>query len=41
MKHVLHIHYLTNADYKEEVYTSRTNVLLSFKKELQITSFEF
>ena len=41
MKHCFHIHYLTNVDYKEDAYTSRRNILLSFMKQLQFRSFEF
>ena len=41
MKHVLHIHYLTNVDYTEDIYTSGRNILLSFRKQVQFRSFEF
>ena len=32
MKHVLHIHYLTTVDPKEEGYISRIKTLLAFRK---------
>ena len=41
MEHCFHIHYLPHVDYKEDAYTSRRNILLSFTKQLQFRSFEF